>query len=47
MSGTPLRLPLLEFLYLQFLEDQDAAAFMRKLDFAPSNRAFDSAFARD
>jgi sugar phosphate isomerase/epimerase len=25
----------------------DAAAFMRKLDFAPSNRAFDSAFARD
>lgn len=31
MSGTPLRLSLLEFLYHQFLEDQDAAAFMRKV----------------
>ena len=31
MSGSPLRLPLLEFLYHQFLDDQDAAGFIRKV----------------
>jgi tetratricopeptide (TPR) repeat protein len=31
LSGSPLRLPLLDFLYHQFLEDQDAPGFMRKV----------------
>ena len=31
MSGSPLRLPLLEFVYQQFLDDHDTAAFIRKI----------------
>lgn len=29
MSGTPFRLPLLDFIYQRFLDDQDASAFIR------------------
>lgn len=31
MSGSPLRLPLLDFVYQQFLDDHDTAAFIRKV----------------
>ncbi|MGC3968429.1 MAG: hypothetical protein QM775_13945 [Pirellulales bacterium] len=38
MAGSLNRLPLLEFVYQQFLDDRDAAAFIRKVSarYAPA-----------